>query len=63
MAALTAFGESASKDETAAFGDADTSDVFTEISRGDRSAAMARRIAPAAVGALKNAAARTAATY
>jgi starvation-inducible DNA-binding protein len=35
-AALAAFGESARKaiDEAAAFGDADTSDVFTEISRG-----------------------------
>jgi starvation-inducible DNA-binding protein len=35
-AALAAFGESARDaiDETAGFGDADTSDVFTEISRG-----------------------------
>jgi starvation-inducible DNA-binding protein len=35
-AALAAFGESARNaiDEAAAFGDADTSDVFTEISRG-----------------------------
>ena len=35
-AALATFGESlrSAIDETAAFGDADTSDVFTEISRG-----------------------------
>jgi starvation-inducible DNA-binding protein len=35
-AALAAFGDSARKaiDETAAFGDQDTSDVFTEVSRG-----------------------------
>jgi starvation-inducible DNA-binding protein len=35
-AALATFGESARNaiDETASFGDADTSDVFTEISRG-----------------------------
>ena len=35
-AALSAFGESVRNaiDETASFGDADTSDVFTEISRG-----------------------------
>jgi starvation-inducible DNA-binding protein len=35
-AALAAFGDSARKaiDEAAAFGDQDTSDVFTEISRG-----------------------------
>ena len=35
-AALAAFGDSVRNaiDETAAFGDADTSDVFTEVSRG-----------------------------
>ncbi len=35
-AALATFGESVRNaiDETASFGDADTSDVFTEISRG-----------------------------
>jgi starvation-inducible DNA-binding protein len=35
-AALAAFGDSARKviDETAAFGDQDTSDVFTEVRRG-----------------------------
>jgi len=35
-AALASFGDSARKaiDEAAAFGDQDTSDVFTEVSRG-----------------------------
>ena len=35
-AALAAFGDSVRKaiDEAAAFGDQDTSDVFTEVSRG-----------------------------
>ena len=46
-AALAAFGDSARKaiDESAAFGDQDTSDVFTEISRC-RSPTLAGRVAP-----------------
>jgi starvation-inducible DNA-binding protein len=50
-ASLAAFGDSARKaiDEAAAFGDQDTSDVFTEVSRGIDKQLWAGRVTPQAL--------------